>query len=194
MPLRYFFNHWNQFNTILVASSIAFFIPFIIKLLFEFFIKKLEKDENFFVNSNFWSIIYFFYPLENKDKFIKNCIDHEGQPVLVTTEESLVIFQKNTDANKERLYIKARVFFGILIEFPYVATKVTDSQVIRILPLLSGYKCIEGNKEKIKWTKQYEIHKDSTGVIIPRNKILNFSPYVEEDHKELVFDNNEVSC
>lgn len=199
LPLKYFFNHWSQFNTILVASSIAFFIPFIIKFLFEFFIKKLEKDENFFVNSNFWSVIYFFYPLENKDKFIKNCIDHEGQPVLVTTEEPVMIFQKNTDdTDYKRFYTKARVFFGILIEFPYVATKVTDSQVIRILPLLSGYKyikeTIKETKEKIRWTEKYEINKDSTGIIIPRNKILNFSPYVEEDHKELVFDNNEVSC
>ena len=61
--------------------------------------------------------------------------------------------------------------------------------MIRILPLLSGYKYIEEDKEKIKWTQKYEIHKDSVGVIIPRNKILNFSPYVEEDHKDLVFDN-----
>ena len=75
IPLEYFFNSWSQFKIILVASGIAFLIPFIIKFLFEFFVERLDKDENFFVNSNFWSIIYFFYPLENKDKFIKNCID-----------------------------------------------------------------------------------------------------------------------
>ena len=110
----------------------------------------------------------FFYPLENRDKFIKNCIEHEGEPVLVTTEEPLII---ETNNDKPRFYTKSRVFFGILIEFPYVATKITDSQVIRILPLLSGYKYIENTKEKIKWTQTYKIHKDSVGVIIPRNKI-----------------------
>ena len=190
MPLKYFFNSWNQFEIILTASIIAFLIPFIIKFLFEFFVKKLDEDKNFFVNSNFWSIIYFFYPLENKDKFIKNCIDHEGQPVLVTTEEPLIVLNKTNTGEKEKQYsTKSRIFFGILIEFPYVATKVTDSQVIRILPLFSGYKYIKNDIEKIQWTKQYEIHKNSTGVIIPRNKILNFSPYAEEDHKKLVFYN-----
>ena len=186
IPLDYFFDNWSDFEIILTASIIAFLIPFIIKFLFEFFIKRLDKDQNFFVNSNFWSVIYFFYPLENKDKFIKNCIDYEGQPILITTEEPLIV-QRN---EMNPFHTKARVFFGILIEFPYVATKVTDSQVIRILPLLSGYKCIEENKEKIQWTQTYEIHKDSTGVIIPRNKILNFSPYVENDHDKLVFGDN----
>ena len=190
-PLEHFFNSWSKLKIILVASSIAFLIPFIIKYLFSPFVEKLKKDENFFVNSNFWSIIYFFYPVETRDKFIKNCIDHEGKPVLVTTEEPIVL-QKPND-KKNGFYTKASVFFGILIEFPYVATTTIDSQVIRILPLLSGYKYIEENKEKIQWSRRYEIHKDSTGIIIPRNKILNFSPYVEEDHKELVFDNNEVS-
>lgn len=188
LPLKYFFSDWSQFKIILTASGIAFLIPFVIKLLFEFFVKKLEKDENFFVNSNFWSVIYFFYPLENKDKFIKNCIDYEGQPVLVTSEEPLLVSQ-NTNRDNIRFSTKTRVFFGILIEFPYVATKTTDSQVIRILPLLSGYRYIKESKEKIQWTQKYEIHKDSTGIIIPRNKILNFSPYVEEDHKDLVFYN-----
>ena len=83
-----------------------------------------------------------------------------------------------------------------MVEFPYVATKITDSQAIRILPLFSGYKYIENATntksvvEKVQWTEKYEIHKDSTGVIIPRNKILNFSPYIESDHKDLVFYND----
>ena len=198
IPLEYFFNTFGPLQIILVASVIAFFIPFIIKFLFEFFIKRLEKDENFFIKSNLWSIIYFFYPLENKDKFIKNCIDHEGQPILVTTEEDvlvttakdMIVSQKNKDNINESFSIKSRIFFGILVEFPYVATKITDSQVIRILPLLSGYRYIKNNKEKINWTQKYEINKDSVGVIISRNKILNFSPYIEDDHKELVFEDN----
>ena len=65
--------------------------------------------------------------------------------------------------------------------------------MIRILPLLSGYKYVDEDtndkdtKERIQWTQRYDIHKDSTGIIIPRNKILNFSPYVESDHEKLVF-------
>ena len=183
LPLEYFFNHWNKFQITLTASGIAFLLPFIVKLMFEFFVKKLEKDGNFFVNSNFWSIIYFFYPLENRDKFIKNCIDYEGEPILVTIEEPLMVL----NSNEKKICTKTRVFFGILIEFPYVATKITDSQVIRILPLLSGYKYIKETEEKIQWTQTYEIYKDSAGVIIPRNKILNFYPYIKEDHEKLVF-------
>ena len=208
IPLEHLFDTWNQFEIIALASTIAFFIPFVIKFLFEFFIKRLEADENFFIKSNLWSIIYFFYPLENKDKFIKNCIENEGEPVLVTTEEDTLVLRKNinqsTKLNElespekkknskeeekiESFSIKSRVFFGILVEFPYVATKVTDSQVIRILPLLSGYRYIENEKEKIQWTQKYEINKDSVGVIISRNKILNFSPYIKEDHESLVFE------
>ena len=114
MPLKYFFNSWNQFEVILTASIIAFLIPFIIKFLFEFFVKRLDKDENFFVNSNFWSIIYFFYPLENKDKFIKNCIDHEGQPVLVTTEESLIVLNEtNKNEEKAQCDLEKKYFYKI---------------------------------------------------------------------------------
>lgn len=188
LPLKYLFEI-SYPAVILIASTMSFLIPFIIKYIFSSFVKKLEEDENFFMTSNLWSIIYFFYPLENRDKLIKNCIEYEGEPVFVTTKEPLMICSKDIKPT----VIESTLFFGILIEFPYVATKITDSQVIRILPLLSGYKYIKETKEKIKWTQKYEIHKDSTGVIIPRNEILNFSPYVEEDHKDLVFDNETSS-
>ena len=151
-------------------------------------LKKLEEDENFFINSNFWSVIYFFFPLENRDKFIKNCIEYEGEPVLVTTKEPLIIYLKD----EKPTVIESTLFFGILIEFPYVATKITDSQVIRILPLLSGYKYINQvcYEQKIQWIKKYEIKEDSAGVIIPRSEILNFSPYIESEHEGLVFYND----
>ena len=68
-------------------------IPFFVKYLFSFFVARLEKNENFFIPSTFWSMVYFFYPLENRDKFIKNCVDYEGKPVLVTTDEPL-LFKK----------------------------------------------------------------------------------------------------
>ena len=185
LPLRYVFGISNHVTVILLASIIAFLIPFIIKYLFNPFVKKLEEDENFFMTSALWSIIYFFFPLENRDKFIKNCVEYEGEPVLVTTKEPLMIFQKDRKSN----IIESTLFFCILIEFPYVATKITDSQVIRILPLFSGYKYIvkEDNEQKIQWTKKYEIEEDSAGMIIPRSEILNFSPYIESEHKDLVF-------
>ena len=125
IPLEHFFNSWSNLKIILVASSIAFLIPFIIKYLFSPFSEKLKRDENFFVNSNFWSIVYFFYPVETRDKFIKNCIDHEGQPVLVTMEESIVL--QKTDSDSRKIFCsETRIFFGILIEFPYIATKAID--------------------------------------------------------------------
>ena len=191
LPLKGYFKGWQL---IIISSSIAFLIPFIIKFSFEFFVKQLEKDANFFRRSNFWSIIYFFYPLENRDKFIKNCVDYEGEAILVTTEEPITI-KNNTEENKEKefLTIKSKIFFGILVEFPYIATRVTDSQVIRILPLLSGYQYTENCKEKIKWTQKYNITKDSVGIIIPRDKILNFCPYVESIHDKLIFGQDNIS-
>ena len=191
LPLKYLFTI-SYPAVILIASTISFLIPFIIKYIFSPFVKKLEEDENFFMTSNFWSIIYFFYPLENRDKLIKNCIKYEGEPVFVTTKEPLMICLKDTKPT----VIESTLFFGILIEFPYVATKVTDSQAIRILPLLSGYKYVDKvqNNQKIKWTKSYEIKENSAGIIIPRSKILNFSLYIESEHKDLVFYNKSSCC
>lgn len=138
----------------IIASAVAFLIPFLVKYFFSFFIEKLDENQNFFMPSNLWSIIYFFYPLENRDKFIKNCMENDGELILVTVNEPLLI------GNKE---IKTTTFFGVLIEFPYVATSVVDSHVIRILPLLSGYRFIDetSGRENIRWVQKYKIREDS---------------------------------
>ena len=209
LPLKYIFG-LSDTKTVLSASVIAFLIPFIIKYIFSPFVKKLDENPNFFMPSNLWSVIYFFFPLDNKDKFIKTCVDYEGKPVLVTTEEPLTMCLKqenngtrnqesqqikseDNEIEKSLFIVKSTLFFGILIEFPYVATQVTDSQVIRILPLLSGYKYFsekeKNQEEKIRWVRKYEITEDSAGIVIPRNKILNFSPYIEEEHESMVFYN-----
>ncbi len=126
-----------------------------------------------------------------KKKFIKNCVESEGKPILLTIDEPILLEGKKEE--EKSFNTGTTVYFGILIEFPYVETTVTDSHVIRILPLLSGYKYIskkdEKSKEemKIKWTQYYEIHADSKGIVIPRKKIINFSIYDEKTHKNLVF-------
>ena len=83
--------------------------------------------------------------------------------------------------------MKSSVFLGILVEFPYVATSSIDSQVIRILPLLTGYRYIKNGQEKIQWIKKYDLDEDSSGIIIPRNKIIHFCQYDKEQHDDIVF-------
>ncbi len=181
LPLAWFLEEpTNSFKVISISSLIAFVIPFIIKKIFMPFIDKIEEQANFFIPSNFWSIIYFFFPLEIRDKFIKNCIDYEGEAVLVTVNESIYI-KKLCDSQKN-INIQSIVFLGILVEFPYVTTASIDSQVIRILPLLSGYHYIE----EIQWVKKYTIDEESSGILIPRNKITNFCAYDKEIHSDLL--------
>ena len=176
-------------SVIILSSLIAFILPFIIKKLFMPFIKKIEEQPNFFIPSNVWSIIYFFFPLEIRDKFIKNCIDYEGEAVLVTVDESILYIKPSCDSKnccdvKNNMDIRSTIFLGILVEFPYVTTDSIDSHVIRILPLLSGYRYIK--KEKIKWIKKYTINENSSGILIPRRKIIHFCIYDEEIHSDLL--------
>ena len=188
LPTRYFFNHLGSFWIVLISSSVSFFIPFCVKFLFSFFVEKLDENENFFIPSNFWSIIYFFYPIENRDKFIRSCIEYEGEPILVTVDNPLQI-KENCSFSE----VKTTLFFGILVEFPYVSTSVVDSQTIRILPLLSGYSYIEKSndpkeyQEKIKWIRKYEIKEDSKGIIIPRSRIIKMSLYNDKIDEKIVF-------
>ena len=203
LPIKYLLSGQNIVWTIVTSSTIAFLIPFIVKFLFRPFVTKLEDDPNFFMPSNFWSIVYFFYPLENRDKFIKNCIDFEGAPILVTIDDPITIKSGGEKSGGEKsdgekyMTIQSRVFLGFLVEFPYVAMKDISSQVIRILPLLSGYRYldIDGNKDcntkvGIRWLNKYEIHDDSTGVIIPRTKITHLARYDKKVHKDMVFSSN----
>ncbi len=197
LPVKYWLGVSSYPLNIFISSVAAFFIPFVIKYLFGPFVKKLEDEPNFFMPSNLWSAVYFFFPLENRDKFIKNCIEYEGEPVLAAAEESLIISEggenKKTCQTNPRFIAKHTLFFGILIEFPYVATQVIDSQVIRILPLFSGYKYFDkgDQKEKIQWVRKYKITEDSAGIVIPRNRILSFCKYTKEDHEEMVFYNDK---
>ena len=188
LPVKYFLDpDSNELSiTVLILSSlISLVLPFTIKLIFNPFVEKLEQEPNFFIPSFFWSLIYFFFPLENRDKFIKNCIESEGEAVLVTIDESILIKNQNKEETK---HTKSIIFLGILIEFPYVATSSIDSQVIRILPLLRGYSYIENKEEKIEWINhQYDPQEDSEGLIIPRTKIINFSAYDEAQHDEIMF-------
>ena len=197
LPIKWFFDSAELTFFILLASSIiAFLIPFFVKFfIYSFLVEKIEEDPNFYMPSTFWSIVYFFYPIENKDKFIKQCIDYEGEAVLVTVDESVY-----SDSGVRQ--IESKVYFGILIEFPYVATKIIDSHAIKILPLLSGYNFLSKNeekgenKEKIKWTirykaEGYENSANSSGLLIPRGKIINFRGYDEELHEELVFGSSQ---
>lgn len=187
LPLRLYFN--LPLVALLVSSLIGFLIPFIIKLIFMPFVSYLEENPNFFTSSNLWSIVYFFYPLENRDKFIKNCIDFEGSAIFITIKDPVIIKE-----GEKHTTIPSRVFLGFLVEFPYLAIQDTSSQVIRILPLLSGYRYIDGKENKdekgnpqIIWLKKYEIHEDSTGIIIPRDKIIHLSRYDEATHSDLIF-------
>ncbi len=206
-----------SFNVVALSSLAGFSIPFIIKWCFIPLVHKLDQEPNFFIPSNLWSIVYFFFPLENRDKFIKHCIDHEGEAFLITVEEPIIHFKKlnpgnSTNDNKQQkqssdntqndnkdlcnthLHIPTQVYLGILLEFPYVATNSIESQVIRILPLLAGYKYVVSEKnretEKIKWITKYEVTEDSEGIIIPRNKIIHFCLYDEDLHKNLVFNSH----
>ena len=206
LPLQWFFGEDPSkplsIKILLISSLGAFILPFITKWIFIPFVDRLEKEPNFFIPSIFWSIVYFFFPLENRDKFIKNCIESEGEAVLVTVKEPLLYKSVNNESkngnngsksvNNEPFVIESRVFFGFLVEFPYVATDTIGSQVIRILPLLSGYNYIESsnNKETIKWTKKYEVTKDSLGIIIPRQKIIHFCRYDENLHQGLLSENS----
>ncbi|MDE0150961.1 MAG: hypothetical protein OXK80_00475 [Bdellovibrionales bacterium] len=201
LPIRYLFNEQGSttfsFEVLALSTVAGFLLPFIIKFTFIPFVDKLEKEPNFFIPSTFWSIIYFFFPLENRDKFIKNCIEYEGEAVLITVDEPILFkgssnktpSDKKDDSNETITNIKSTVFLGILIEFPYVATNSIDSQVIRILPLLRGYYYIEKNKgeEKIKWIRKYTPEDDSLGTIIPRNKIIHFCLYDEKQHDDIIF-------
>ena len=190
LPLKYWFNISSYTTIIFIASTVSFLIPFVIKYCFAPFVEKLENEPNFFIPSNLWSVVYFFFPLENRDKFIKNCIDCEGEPVLITTEEDLIIFSDDQpDKKLPCCVVKSALFFGILIEFPYVAAQVVDSQAVRILPIFSGYKYLDrkDQKEKIQWVRKYDITEDSFGIVIPRNRILSFSKYTEEDEKTVFY-------
>lgn len=184
LPIREWFGPNNEIQVLVLSSFMAFLIPFAVKYSFSFFVKRLEENENFFIPSFFWSLMYFFYPLEIRDKFIKNCLDYEGEEVLITTDEPLLI-------KVERGFqeIKTTLFFGILVEFPYVATSVTESHVIRILPLLSGYWYVGLNckTKKIKWVQKHEVSEDSEGIIIPRNRIIRMSRYKDEVDRKMVF-------
>ena len=147
LPIKYGLGVWgvsSEAVVIAVSSVVSFLIPFVVKYCFSPFVKKLEGDPNFFMPSSFWSIVYFFYPLENRDKFIKNCIDWEGEAVIVTVEDSIIIKRdgNSKDGKNDYLSINSRVFLGFLVEFPYVAMKDVSSQVIRILPALSGYRYV----------------------------------------------------
>ena len=183
------------------SSLIAFAVPFITKWIFIPFVNKLEREPNFFIPSTLWSILYFFFPIENRDKFIKSCIEYEGEAVLVTVEEPILYVKNDKSLNRqstndneqsnkyeEMINIQSRVFLGILIEFPYVATDSINSQVIRILPLLSGYNYYleKTEKEKIKWTKKYDINNESEGIIIPRQKIIHFCLYDKNLHEKMI--------
>lgn len=198
----------------LLPCLVGFALPFIIKWIFIPLVQKLEQEPNFFIPSNMWSVVYFFFPLENRDKFIKHCIKNEGEAFLITVDEPLLYMgQQHNSPHQENegesknfaappLPIPTRVYLGILMEFPYVATSSIESQVIRILPLLAGYSYVEqkNNKdskdkkyteeEKIKWTQKYNPTEDSQGMIIPRGKIIHFCLYDEDLHKALVFNNS----
>ena len=188
-------------GVLFVSSLIAFLIPFFIRLIFEPFVEKLDQDSNFFIPSTMWSILYFFFPLENRDKFIKNCIDYEGEAILVTVDEPILIKHeienkknrntesaKNNTENKNNKVtnVNSSVFLGILLEFPYVATRSIDSHAIRILPLLRGYQYIE-SKERIKWIKKYTLTEASEGLVIPRTRIIHFCAYDPDQHDNLIF-------
>ena len=201
LPIQWLFNESPSkplsFRVLFISSIAAFLLPFIIKLIFIPFVDRLDKEPNFFVPSFFWSMIYFFYPLENRDKFIKNCIEYEGEAVLITVDEPMLLIEtsKNKICN-----IESTVYLGILTEFPYIATHSIDSQVLRILPLLTGYRYVEQQekeekgqkkkkeKEKIQWTKKYELNEKSSGIIIPRSKIIHLCAYNEDDHDNIIFD------
>ena len=174
-------------GVLFVSSIIAFLIPFFIRLIFEPFVDKLDRDSNFFIPSTMWSILYFFFPLENRDKFIKKCIDYEGEAILVTVDEPILIKHSNTESTVTN--VNSSVFLGILLEFPYVATKSIDSHAIRILPLLRGYyqyiKC-DKPKERIKWIEKYKLTEDSEGLIIPRTRIIHFCAYDSDQHEDLI--------
>ena len=190
LPIQWLFD--EKYSTspsasvLLVSVITGFILPFIIKYIFIPFVNKMDTEPNFFMPSSFWSIVYFFFPLENRDKFIKNCIDYEGLAVLITVDEPILLKNTNTHSN-----IESTVYFGFLIEFPYVATQSIDSQVIRILPLLTGYRYIKDNKksneEKLQWIKKYTPNEDSQGIIIPRSKIIHFCLYDTEQHEDIVF-------
>ena len=191
LPINYFFKDLGLLFVVLISSFTAFLIPFVVKFIFNPFVEKLDENENFFIPSNFWSVIYFFYPIENRDKFIKSCMDYEGKAILLTIDERLLVADEGRSTDGERFNSPLNVYtttvFGILIEFPYVSTSDVSSQTIRVLPLLSGYKYVSSDRERFKWIKRYTIEEDSEGIIIPRNKIIRLSLYNEENHKDMVF-------
>ena len=189
-----------SFKVFILSCLMGFLLPFIIKWIFIPLVQKLDQEPNFFIPSNLWSVVYFFFPLENRDKFIKHCIENEGEAFLITVDEPLLYLNKQGQGQQNKweegtLQVPSRVYLGILMEFPYVATHSIESQVIRILPLLAGYAYVEQQHteqtykatEKIKWTKKYPLTEDSTGIIIPRKKIIHFCRYDEEQHENLVF-------
>ena len=184
LPLQYFFDEEQgspiSFKVLCISTIIGFLLPFVIRYVFNPFVERLEQDPNFFIPSFFWSLIYFFFPLENRDKFIKNCIDYEGEAVLVIVDESVVLEKDKS------LSAQSTVFLGILVEFPYVSTSSIDTHAIRILPLLKGYNRIEKGKEKIEWIQKYIPNKESEGIIIPRSKIIHFCAYDEEQHDNII--------
>ena len=174
--------------SVTIASIMAFLLPFFLKFIQSLIKDYMSRNPSIFTVSTFSGIIRFFLPLSNKDEFINACIDSEGKPILLTIDSPLYI--NNDD---QPFTIKTTTIFGLLAEFPDVSSTSTSFQAIRIYPLLTGYKNIWPCKlkESFIWTKIHQIRPTSLGVVIPREKIILFEPYVKKDHDKAIFDEDE---
>ena len=102
-------------------------------------------------------------PFNVQDTFLSNCADWEKKTVILSLHNN-------------------KVYIGILLKYPENPRSRHESQMISIIPLISGGR--NKDTKEVKWGDYYPIH-NLTGceLMIPRSEILTFGKFSEKVFK-----------
>ena len=157
---------WSYVFSLVVISYGLSIFPLAIK----YFLFELSKWWEIIVSSIFGYILAILFSkflsyklLPINDLFIINCNKWHKQAVILSTKN-------------DKFYI------GILSKYTENPKSRSDSQMVSIYPIRSGYR--KQTDKKVEWNIEYPVHdKNECEIFIPRNEIVTFSKF-----NEIIFD------
>ena len=96
------------------------------------------------------------------DIFFINCIKWENKPVILSLKND-------------------KAYIGILLKYPENPKSKYETQMISILPLISGGR--DQHTKQVNWVHYPQIQEDSFEIIIPRSEIITFGKFNEDVFK-----------
>lgn len=107
-----------------------------------------------------------------QDAFLTNCIEWEKLPVILSLQNN-------------------KVYIGILLKYPENPRAGHASQMISIMPIISGGR--NKNTQEVQWGDYYPTN-DPTGceLMIPRSEIVTFGRFSEKVFKHF-YSNSDMS-